>query len=444
MKKILFSLIVISFAVAVSAQEASNVKAPALALRVSTFDFTTSRAIRVNSIGSVLNNRSWETLGNTTPSIGLQYFKGLTSKVDFMANLDFASLRYPFESTASVHAPADKKLYVGIDANVNFKMLSDDYKVVPYLTAGLGVATSAATYYTAYAPAGLGIQIKANHGSFININSTYRLKMSQLTQSHFNHGISYSLPLKLKVKKAIVIPPPPPPADTDNDGVNDEQDKCPTIAGLVKYNGCPVPDTDKDGVNDEQDKCPTVAGLVKYNGCPIPDTDKDGINDEQDKCPTTAGLSRYDGCPIPDTDKDGINDEVDKCPTESGIDANHGCPDVQPILTQAASNLKFATGKSYLSKKQLADLDVVVDVLNKYPNVSLDISGHTDNTGAEKINKKLSMNRATIVANYLVKKGIDVKRLSKNGYADKKPIADNKTKLGRSQNRRSEITAIYN
>mgnify|MGYP000402582211 CR=1 FL=1 len=238
MKKILFSLIVFSFAVAVSAQEASNVKAPALALRVSTFDFTTSRAIRVNSIGSVLNNRSWEKLGNMTPSIGLQYFKGLTNKVDFMANLDFASLRYPFEPTASVHAPADKKLYAGIDANLNFKMLSDDYKVVPYLTVGLGVATSAATYYTAYAPAGLGIQIKANHGSFININSTYRLKMSQLTQSHFNHGISYSLPLKLKVKKAIVIPPPPPPADTDNDGVNDEQDKCPSVFSKVN-NGCP-------------------------------------------------------------------------------------------------------------------------------------------------------------------------------------------------------------
>jgi outer membrane protein OmpA-like peptidoglycan-associated protein len=268
--------------------------------------------------------------------------------------------------------------------------------------------------------------------------------MSALTKTHFNHGVSYSMPLKLKEKKPVVLPPPPPPADTDNDGVIDADDKCPTVAGLAKYAGCPIPDTDKDGVNDEQDKCPTVAGLAKYAGCPIPDTDKDGINDEQDKCPTVAGLSRYNGCPIPDTDKDGVNDEVDACPTEAGISANHGCPDVQPILTQAASNLKFATGKSYLSVKQLANLDAVVAVLAKYSNVSLAIGGHTDNTGAEKLNAKLSINRASVVAKYLTKKGVDTKRITTSGFGFANPTADNKTKEGRAQNRRSELTAVYN
>jgi OOP family OmpA-OmpF porin len=233
-------------------------------------------------------------------------------------------------------------------------------------------------------------------------------------------------------------------ADTDNDGVIDANDKCPTVSGLAKYAGCPIPDTDKDGVNDEQDKCPTVAGLAKYAGCPIPDTDKDGINDEQDKCPTVAGLSRYNGCPIPDTDKDGVNDEVDACPTEAGISANNGCPDVQPILTQAASNLKFATGKSYLSVKQLANLDAVIAVLAKYSNVSLAIGGHTDNTGAEKLNSKLSINRATVVAKYLIKKGVDAKRITTSGFGYANPAADNKTKEGRAQNRRSELTAAYN
>jgi outer membrane protein OmpA-like peptidoglycan-associated protein len=184
--------------------------------------------------------------------------------------------------------------------------------------------------------------------------------------------------------------------------------------------------------------------LAKYAGCPIPDTDKDGINDEQDKCPTVAGLSRYNGCPIPDTDKDGVNDEVDACPTEAGISANHGCPDVQPILTQAASNLKFAIGKSYLSVKQLANLDAVVAVLAKYSNVSLAIGGHTDNTGAEKLNAKLSINRASVVAKYLIKKGVDTKRITTSGFGFANPAADNKSKEGRAQNRRSELTAVYN
>jgi len=359
-------------------------------------------------------------------------------------------LSYPYYASSGIKTTwgsatgaTSKGFYAAADAGLNFKILTDDHKVVPYLSACIGVSKFASNYM-AYAPVGAGIQIKASHGSFINILSTFRAEMSSLTKTHFNHGVSYSMPLKLKEKKPVVLPPPPPPADTDNDGVIDANDKCPTVAGLAKYAGCPIPDTDKDGVNDEQDKCPTVAGLAKYGGCPIPDTDKDGINDEQDKCPTVAGLSRYNGCPIPDTDKDGINDEVDACPTEAGISANHGCPDVQQILTQAASNLKFATGKSYLSVKQLANLDAVVAVLAKYTNVSVAVGGHTDNTGAERLNSKLSINRASVVAKYLIKKGVDAKRITSSGFGYANPAADNKTKEGRAQNRRAELTAVYN
>ena len=451
MKKILFSLVILAFAGNVSAQTGANVKKPSIALKISAFDFTTARAIQVNTLGAVLNNKSWEKLSNSTKSIGVQYFKGVTPKMDFMVNLDLASLSYPFYASSLIKnaigtasGATTKGFYAAADAGLNFKMLSDDHKVVPYLSASIGVGNFRSNYM-AYAPVGAGIQIKANNGSFVNILSTFRAEMSSLTKTHFNHGVSYSMPLKLKEKKPVVLPPPPPPpADTDNDGVIDANDKCPTVSGLAKYAGCPIPDTDKDGVNDEQDKCPTVAGLAKYAGCPIPDTDKDGINDEQDKCPTVAGLSRYNGCPIPDTDKDGVNDEVDACPTEAGISANNGCPDVQPILTQAASNLKFATGKSYLSVKQLANLDAVVAVLAKYSNVSLAIGGHTDNTGAEKLNSKLSTNRATVVAKYLIKKGVDAKRITTSGFGYANPAADNKTKEGRAQNRRSELTAAYN
>mgnify|MGYP000666016796 FL=1 len=453
MKKILFSLVILTFAGNVAAQKDANVKKPSIALKVSAFDFTTARAIQVNTLGTVLSNKSWEKLSNSTKSIGVQYFKGINPKIDFMVNLDLASLSYPFYASSLIKnaigtasGATTKGFYAAADAGLNFKMLSDDHKVVPYLSASIGVGKFRSNYM-AYAPVGAGIQIKANNGSFVNILSTFRAEMSSLTKTHFNHGVSYSMPLKLKEKKPVVLPPPPPPpapVDTDNDGVIDANDKCPTVAGLAKYAGCPIPDTDKDGVNDEQDKCPTVAGLAKYAGCPIPDTDKDGINDEQDKCPTVAGLSRYNGCPIPDTDKDGVNDEVDACPTEAGISANHGCPDVQPILTQAASNLKFAIGKSYLSVKQLANLDAVVAVLAKYSNVSLAIGGHTDNTGAEKLNSKLSINRATVVAKYLIKKGVDAKRITTSGFGYANPAADNKTKEGRAQNRRSELTAAYN
>jgi outer membrane protein OmpA-like peptidoglycan-associated protein len=240
-----------------------------------------------------------------------------------------------------------------------------------------------------------------------------------------------------------MLPPVTVQADGDNDGVIDSEDLCPNQSGTAKYRGCPVPDTDNDGVNDDNDKCPNIAGTAKYNGCPVPDTDHDGISDDVDKCPSVSGLSRYNGCPIPDTDHDGVNDEEDKCPAVAGIAANNGCADVQPILDQAATDLKFETGKVYLSKKVLAGLDAVVAMMNENSNVVIDISGHTDNTGAERINKKLSHQRAAVVYNYLVKKGINKTRLTQDGFAATRPIADNATKVGRAKNRRADMLARY-
>lgn len=125
--------------------------------------------------------------------------------------------------------------------------------------------------------------------------------------------------------KKIIIPPPPPVIlDADNDGVPDQNDKCPAVAGLASMQGCP--DRDGDGIADAEDKCPGVAGLARYQGCPVPDTDKDGVADDVDKCPAVPGYARYNGCPIPDTDADGINDEEDKCLTEKGPPSNNGCP----------------------------------------------------------------------------------------------------------------------
>ncbi len=227
----------------------------------------------------------------------------------------------------------------------------------------------------------------------------------------------------------------PQVADTDGDGINDNDDKCPAVAGLAKYGGCPIPDTDGDGINDEADKCPTVAGLAKYAGCPIPDTDGDGINDEEDKCPTVAGLARYNGCPIPDTDGDGINDEEDKCPNRVGLADNFGCP----VIGIKSYEIAFKSGKAVLLPKSKLLLDSVVTYLQTNTGVNVAIDGYTDNSGTDKINDPLSVKRAEATKAYLVIKGIDAARMTTAGYGSKNPVADNKTPEGRRKNRRIEI-----
>jgi len=429
MKKIILMLLVSVSSLTVIGQDTASIKPASIAFKVGLFNFKKT-PLTENASQTVIQG-------------GVQYFKGITQHLDLMVNLDFANLKYPFYTSSKIGIAKKNEMYTAFDASLNYKLLTDENKLVPYLSAGLGVASINNAYYTAYAPVGLGLQIKAKQGSFINILSTYRAEASAFTKMHFNHSISYSLPLKLREKKPVMLPPAPVVADIDDDGVVGSDDDCPNASGLVKYHGCPVPDTDSDGINDENDKCPTAEGAIKYKGCPIPDVDKDGINDETDKCPTAEGLSRYEGCPIPDTDKDGVNDEQDKCPSIPGIMGNNGCADVQPLANEISSQLKFESGKVNLRKKIYIGVDSLVVFMQENPNTSLFISGHTDNTGTLKINQKLSLQRAMVVSNYLIKKGIDKKRISQKGFADTRPIADNKTLKGRALNRRVDIEVVY-
>jgi outer membrane protein OmpA-like peptidoglycan-associated protein len=206
--------------------------------------------------------------------------------------------------------------------------------------------------------------------------------------------------------------------------------------------GCP--DKDGDGIADGNDKCPTVAGLAKYQGCPIPDTDKDGINDEQDKCPTVAGLAKYQGCPMPDQDNDGVADEDDKCPTRAGLASNQGCPEIAKEVIEkvnvAAKNVFFATGSYKLLAKSYKSLNEVADLMKSDESLMLDVDGHSDDLGSDDVNQKLSESRAAAVRDYIKSRGIADSRIVSTGYGETKPIADNKTAAGRAQNRRTEMT----
>ena len=428
MKKLIYLAFVLLVSSNIFAQDTATVKPASIGLKLGLYDFK--------------QTNHTEGLTKSVVNYGIQYVQGVNKKVDFVANIAMTSLRYPYYTSLQVPNDGKFKNYYAVDFGFNYKFLTDEHAVVPYVTAGAGVGMDHMSYYTAYAPVGGGLQIKANKGSFIYLQLTHNAEASPITKKHNSLSLSYTFPV-VSNKKPVVLPPAPVQVDADNDGVVDSLDKCPNQAGTAKYNGCPIPDSDNDGVNDELDKCPNQVGTAKYNGCPIPDTDKDGINDEQDKCPTVAGLTRYAGCPIPDTDKDGVNNEEDRCPTEAGIAANHGCEDVQPLLNEIASNFKFEVGKVVLTKKTLLKLDAVVTVLNKYSNINLDIIGNTDNTGKKKINQKLSEKRAAVVYAYLVKKGIPATRLVKQGVADTNPIDTNKTKKGRAKNRRTDMNAKY-
>ncbi len=228
--------------------------------------------------------------------------------------------------------------------------------------------------------------------------------------------------------------------DTDGDGIPDKDDKCPSMAGLPEFNGCP--DTDGDGVPNNIDQCPTEAGSTALNGCP--DSDNDGIADKDDKCPNEAGPKANNGCPWPDTDGDGVLDKDDKCVNTPGTVANHGCPEVNNAtiakLNSYSKSILFDLNKATIRTSSYGQLDAIAEVMKKYPNAKFHLAGYTDSSGRAAYNKKLSKERAAAVRSYLVnKEGISANRLTSEGYGEANPIATNKTKAGRQQNRRVEI-----
>ena len=233
--------------------------------------------------------------------------------------------------------------------------------------------------------------------------------------------------------------------DSDGDGVYDDTDKCPgTPAGTpVDATGCPLPqDDDGDGVTNELDQCPnTPAGAkVDAKGCEL-DSDGDGVGDSRDQCPNTPAGAKVDanGCEL-DTDADGIVDSADKCPdTPNGerVD-NTGCPFNKELLLQG---VKFATNSAELLPESLPVLDNARATLKRYPELNVEVAGHTDSRGSDAYNLNLSARRAEAVLMYLQAGGVTNAMTSK-GYGERQPIASNNTEEGRLQNRRVVLRAL--
>ncbi len=102
----------------------------------------------------------------------------------------------------------------------------------------------------------------------------------------------------------------------------------------------------------------------------------------------------------------------------------------------------FETNSANLTALSRYELDNVVAALNKYPNMTIELGGHTDSQGEDEFNLNLSNERANAVANYLRSKGISEDRYLAVGYGETRPIDSNNTAEGRQNNRRTEFTIL--
>jgi len=150
-------------------------------------------------------------------------------------------------------------------------------------------------------------------------------------------------------------------------------------------------------------------------------------------------------CADLDDDGDGVNNCDDRCPgSQAGQTIGpDGCP--VPVSIDL-KGVNFDFDKSTLRPDAIAILDEAIEILKRYPDLRVEVAGHTDAIGTDAYNQGLSERRARAVYDYLTANGIDASRLvGPNGYGESRPIAPNTNPdgsdnpEGRAQNRRTEL-----
>jgi outer membrane protein OmpA-like peptidoglycan-associated protein len=263
---------------------------------------------------------------------------------------------------------------------------------------------------------------------------------------------------KPEAEPAPRIEPRPVIVDSDGDGLLDPEDKCPKEPedkdAFQDEDGCADPDNDGDGVLDVADGAPLDPedkdSFEDADGVPDPDNDKDGILDVADGAPNEPedkdAFEDEDGVPDPDNDRDTVADVSDDCPTAPGKPENKGCPIAVRIDNQAGrililKKVEFATNKDVILPRSFPLLEEVAATIAANPQLKrLRVEGHTDSDGPDAYNLDLSRRRAKSVVKWLVDIAkVDPSRLEGHGCGEYVPLASNKTKAGKQENRRVEF-----
>ena len=368
----------------------------------------------------------------------------------------------------------------GLDLRLNLRPGED--RAVPYLLVGFGNGSSSTTgtppdQLDRGTPSlGLGTLINlGNQRMFLRLQARDTW-FRQRNAKEFSHHVGATAGLHWVFGGK--------PRDTDLDGVREWLDRCPgtPIGAKVDALGCPI-DSDADSVFDGLDKCEgTPRGCkVDKNGCPgdadgdgvcngldtcadtpkgatvdaagcPKDSDGDGVLDGLDACERTPPGAQVDekGCPK-DGDGDGVFDGLDRCPdTSPGLKVDlEGCPielieketellDTGMIRLQ---DVNFETGRSEILPESFPLLDVVGQILKKWPELQIEIGGHTDSRGSNAANQTLSESRAKAVRGYLVQKfpELTAEQFTARGYGESKALVPNNSDLNMAKNRRVEF-----
>jgi outer membrane protein OmpA-like peptidoglycan-associated protein len=214
----------------------------------------------------------------------------------------------------------------------------------------------------------------------------------------------------------------PSKADTDGDGLSDSDE-------IMTHKTSPLKtDTDGDGLNDGSEVNTYKTNPVKA------DSDGDTLGDGEE-------VNRHKTDPLnPDTDGGTVDDGAEVKRETNPLDAEDDVVKIGvPVILEG---ITFATGKADITSESEETLQKALRTLRTYPEIDVEISGHTDDVGSNSSNRRLSQLRAEAVKDWLINHGVESNRLSAMGYGEEQPFVPNDSPENRQKNRRIEFKRI--
>lgn len=331
----------------------------------------------------------------------------------------------------------------------------------PYVLFGIG-GSYVEQNPDVYLPLGGGIKFRVNDRIDVRVESSKKFSVNKDFQNTA-HSLSVAYNVGKNKKKVFQedisrekVIEDTKPKDTDEDGVFDEDDLCPETPGLAKLFGCPEEEEDSvqmDSISVE----PTEEEFV-----PEPDT---AIEIEEEKegvvQPSKVETHEVKAPEINETATHIENVEAESVEEEKLTEIPPAAAPAKPVPSKHAEtvyeekipcnielpindfSIYFDHASTDLPAQAKSKLDEVADLMQACGSSKLVLQGHTDDIGADRNNKALSVLRAHKVKYYLVyQHGIRQSRIESEGYGETKPKADNDTDQGRERNRRVDFTLI--
>lgn len=505
MKKIISIIVLGILALQLTAQVTQERKPSTLAFHVFYNDFNTAQQIRTSSLNNVLKNRLWTKIGAMQTGFGINYFKGIRNKIDFVATIDGSWTDYLYEDGTSY---GSNQFLLDANAALNFKMLTDKHTLVPYISSGVGVSLyQGKTGF--YVPVGTGLQFNVFDEAFIFTNIQYRYALTSTVNDHFYYTIGIAVSIgKNKIKPVEIVEPVKKEISNKNIVVSvyDEATGLPlsnvevtlagpgnqkvnaftdaggkailtsiapsnySVSGLLNQINSSAKNIEKEAFETEENQINislshndpqfTLQGVVINKTQNIPEgnvvvtitndanqnitsvqsNSENGIFQSQLKAEsdfTLVGKKASYISNIVKVSTKGLNRS-----TTLFVNLELAIEEAKVGQSIVLNNIYFEVGKTTVNTAFSTDLNKLVQFLKDNAETKLEIQGHTDSTGSLKLNNKLSQARANSIVDYLVKEGIDSRRISAKGFGPSLPIAENTSEEGRAKNRRVVIKVM--